>query len=290
MSRFETIISNFVQWGNSTDKIYAALVIGSQARTDHPADDNSDLDIIMVADEPSCFLKSNQWLEQIGNVNISFVENTIGGGKERRILFDNALDVDFVILSPTNFMDAMGSSEVSILKRGYRILIDKIGLASILPPAACEGTLKPLYIPPAEPEFVNMVNDFWYHTVWTAKKLNRGEVWTAKFCVDNYMKRMLFDFIECHAHTLHGMDYDTWHDGRFMEEWAEEWIIRKLAKCYAHYEEKDIENALLSTMELFRLISLEIAHKLDYKYPVKADTYASDWVIRALEGTASSQL
>ena len=31
---------------------------------------------------------------KLGNVKISFVEMTLGGGKERRILYDGALDVD----------------------------------------------------------------------------------------------------------------------------------------------------------------------------------------------------
>jgi len=42
--------------------------------------------------------------------------------------------------------------------------------------------------PPAQDEFLDLINDFWYHTVWTAKKLRRGELWTAQGCSDSYMK------------------------------------------------------------------------------------------------------
>lgn len=48
-------------------------------RNDHPADEFSDLDIVMIVDNPDIFLQSNQWLEQIGRFHISFIENTIGG-------------------------------------------------------------------------------------------------------------------------------------------------------------------------------------------------------------------
>ncbi|ABX42644.1 aminoglycoside 6-adenylyltransferase [Lachnoclostridium phytofermentans] len=279
MNRFELIINNFMKWGNRTDKVHAALMIGSQARNNHPADDFSDLDIIMVVDDPNFFLQSDHWLEQIGNFHISFIEDTIGGEKERRILFDNALDVDFVILSRNSLENAIRNNEIDILKRGYRILIDKIGMEHILPLTATERTS---YILLSECEFNNITNDFWYHTIWTVKKLIRGELWTAKSCVDNYMKWMLLTLIECHAHVLNGLDYDTWHSGRFLEEWAEEWIIQRLSSCYAHYERNDIKNALLSTMDLFRLIAVEIANKLSYEYSIKADEYASDWVIKAL--------
>ncbi|WP_312370103.1 aminoglycoside 6-adenylyltransferase [Lachnoclostridium sp.] len=279
MSRFDTIINNFVKWGNGTDKLYVALMIGSQARKDHPADDFSDLDIIMVVDDPDYYLYSSQWIEQIGNSHISFIENTIGGGKERRILFDNALDVDFVILSRNNFEIAIRSGEVEILKRGYRILIDKIGIEHLLPSISAE---KPSYISLTECKFSNIINDFWYHAVWTAKKIIRGELWTAKSCVDNYMKGLLLSLIECHAHVLNGIDYDTWHNGRFLEEWAEDWIVQKLSNCFAHYERNDIKKALLSTMDLFRLITVEIADRLKYKYPTDADEYSTEWVINAL--------
>jgi hypothetical protein len=32
---------------------------------------------------------------------------------------------------------------------------------------------------PAQSEFLDLVNDLWYHAVWTAKELRRGEMWTA---------------------------------------------------------------------------------------------------------------
>ena len=141
---------------------------------------------------------------------------------------------------------------------------------------------KPFRSLPAETEFLNIVNDFWYHSVWTAKKLKRGELWTAKFCVDSYMKRMLLAVIEYHAHSVHGKDYDTWHNGRFIEEWAEPRIIEKLAHCFSHYDREDIKNALLSTMDLFRQAAAETAKNFTFRYPHEADEYASRWVKSAL--------
>lgn len=44
----------------------------------------------------------------------------------------------------------------------------------------------------------------------------------------------------------------------------------------------DIKKALLSTMELFRLEAVEVAGKLNYKYPTKADEYSTEWVIKSL--------
>lgn len=279
MDRFENIINKFVLWGNKNEGLYAALIIGSQSREDHPADEFSDLDVIMLVDDPHSLLQSNEWLEQIGQVHISFMENTIGGAKERRILFDDALDVDFLILSKRNLEEAVKTGEIEILKKGYCVLIDKIDLEHNLPALLIK---KSHYTLLSETQFINLTNDFWYHAIWTEKKLMRGEFWTAKSCVDTYMKGKLLTLIECHAHALHGLNYDTWHNGRFIEEWAEDWVIQKLSGCYAHYERNDIQNSLLETMNLFRTVALEIAGKLNYKYPTEADKYAAAWVTKAL--------
>lgn len=277
MDRFKNIIQNFLLWGNNNDNLQAALVIGSQARDDHPADDNSDLDIIMIVNHPDYFIQSDDWLKQIGNFYISFIENTIDGGVERRILFEHALDVDFVILPKDNLNNIVQSGITPhILSRGFRVLVDKIGIGQSIQKLPQAQQVYPVL---SETEFNNMIHDFWYHSVWTAKKLMRGELWTAQACVDNYMKWKLLTIIECHAHSKNGLDYDTWHGGRFLEEWAEDWIVGKLSDCFSHYEKADMLEALLATMELFRAVAIETAEYLDFTYPEMADTYAAEWVL-----------
>jgi len=93
------------------------------------------------------------------------------------------------------------------------------------------------------------------------------------------MKWKLLSVIECHAHVIHGLEYSTWYSGRFMEEWAEEWIVEKLSSCFSRYGPEDMKTALLSTMQLFRLVAVEVSEKLNYHYPKIADEYATAWVI-----------
>ena len=63
MNRYKNIIQKIILLGKNNDDLQAALVIGSQARDDHPADDNSDLDIIMIVDHPDSFIQSDEWLK-----------------------------------------------------------------------------------------------------------------------------------------------------------------------------------------------------------------------------------
>ena len=280
INRYQGIISNLENWGKSSEKMSAAIIIGSQARADHSSDEYSDLDVIIFTEDPDFFIKSDQWLNRIGNFHVSFVENSIDGQKEKRVLFENALDVDFVIVSNKIVSsDLTRSDAIAILGHGYRILVDKIGVQEIL---SRININKQTYIIKSEKEYQNIVNDFWYHSVWTAKKLMRAEFWTAKMCLDSYMKWKLLAIIELYEHAKHGVQYNTWHSGRFIEEWAEPRIIEKLSCCFSHYNKNDIKAALLSTMDLFRLIVVETAEILHFEYPKGADEYSSNWVNKNL--------
>jgi aminoglycoside 6-adenylyltransferase len=151
-----------------------------------------------------------------------------------------------------------------MIRRGVRFLVDKEGFSQRLHSIALDP---PLYCPPAESEFLNLVHDFWFHTVWTGKHLRRGELWWAKSCCDSYLKDRLRQMVEWHAHASRGEGIDTWMRGRFLEEWADARVVDALPLVFAHYQELDVWRALTATMELFRWLAIETADLLGYPYP-----------------------
>lgn len=218
---------------------------------------------------------------------LTFLEPTAveAGAKERRVLFEDGLDVDFVILSAELVQRALDSGLppliAAIFRRGVRVLLDRDGTLTKLALAPAEF---PRPCPPNETEFLELVNDFLYHAVWTAKKLRRGELWTAKSCSDVYMKRKLLNLMEWNARALNGWDYDIWHNGRFLEHWANPQALSELPHVFAHYDRDEVSRALLATMNLFRWLAIETAEKLGYAYPVDAHDRITDWVRDRLEG------
>jgi len=278
--RYEKIIDSFTHFAEHSSKVYAMIIIGSQARTDHSADEYSDLDMVLIVDDLDYFVASNEWLDQICESHVSFIEDSIDGTKEHRVLVENALDVDIVIRHISTVSDITTDEVAKILSNGYKVVIDKIGIDGILQTIKPNEPTRKL---PSEKEYANTVNDFWYHAVWTSKKLKRGELWTAKFCVDSYMKWKLLTMIEWHSQVLNGSDFNTWYGGRFIEEWAEPWIIAELSFCFSHYNNEDMKSALFATMELFRKIAVVVAEELRYEYPLTSDKYATDWVKTNLE-------
>ena len=73
-----------------------------------------------------------------------------------------------------------------------------------------------------------IVFDFFFHTVWASKKILRGELWTAKMCIDAYLKNYLLKMIEMYSVSKYHVD--VWHDGRFLDRWAEKEVLMELEK------------------------------------------------------------
>jgi aminoglycoside 6-adenylyltransferase len=283
---YDELIERFVRWAESKSDIRAAVIVGSRARTDQPADEWADLDILVVTSKPEYYLSSTDWLNNIGDYWLTFLEPTAAGNEtERRILFEGGLDVDLAIfplgtvqnLLREGISPQLRAQAVDTFGRGSRVLLDKDGmLRQFL--AQMPTAEKPSLLKPTQAEFLHVVNDFLYHAVWTVKHLRRGELWWAKMCSDCYMHHLLLRMIEWHAHATHDWNYDTWFRGRFLEKWADPRVVEGLRSSFAHYETDDVARALLEEMKLFRWVALETAKKLEYQYPVEAEEHVLRWV------------
>jgi aminoglycoside 6-adenylyltransferase len=284
--RYEQLIHNFVLWALRREDIRLAFVLGSRARTDHPADEWSDLDIAMVTQDIRPYIDQADWITSIGKPWLTFIEAT-GDGKsyERRVLFEGGLDVDFAMMPlamlKTMLENGVDPGTADVFRRGVRVLLDKDNLLPYSGKYA--STWKPPE-PPSEAEFLQVVNDFWYHAVWSAKHVRRGELWWGKSGCDDKLKYLLQQMLEWHARANHGPDYDTWLRGRFLEEWADPRVLQQLPNAFAHYDEADIWRALAVTMDLFRWMSIETANLLGYSYPTDGADYATELVSRISHG------
>ena len=288
----------FVAWAQTRQDIRAAIVIGSRARTEYPADEWSDLDIVFFAIEPEHYLSNADWLENIGKPLLTFVQNTpTGGQRERRVLFEGGLDVDFTIvpnveaklllrflrirkrfpkllhLFPKRKAERI-MQEIAdfsgIIRRGMRVLLDKDGVVAYLP-LVSDISLARLSLKPTQSEFMALVNEFWYLAVLMTKKLRRGALWTAIRINDCSMKLLLLQMMEWHARAMNGWDYDTWHNGSFLEEWADPRAVKALSDTFAHYNKDDMRSALLETMNMFRWLAIETAEHLGFPFPNATD-------------------
>jgi aminoglycoside 6-adenylyltransferase len=289
-TKYNQLITNFVAWAKDETNIRAAMIIGSQARSDHPADQWADLDLIVITQNAPQFAQDEQWITQIGEPIFTFMELTPSGDPERRVLFrggEHGLDIDFSILPldkaeallhMSQLGPALSADLFNTFGRGMCVLLDKDDLAARLQ-KLLTSIAAPTPAVPSAAVYQGVVSDFWYHALWSAKHLRRGELWWAKSGCDMRLKHLLLTMLEWHARFTPNEKHDTWFRGRFLETWVNPQAREELAGVFAHYDEADIWRALLATMVLFRWLAQATAQSLGYLYPAEGDSYVSRQVI-----------
>ena len=273
MDKYAQIKEKLLEYAALDVNIRAIVAIGSSTRDTVKADEFSDLDLVIATNEPEKWF-SGEYPALLGSVSISFIEPTLGGGKERRCVYDEDKDVDMIIFTPEQLEAAIKDGTAGmVMNRGYRVLCDRQGFGALIEHYVTKGHSAPAI---SEEEFVNMVNDFYFHNIWACKKLKRGEIWSAKMCVDAYLKHYLLRVIELYC--ARGKGVDVWHDGRFIDRWADEEIQKKLKSCFAHYDKEDIMHALIETHGLFHTLAAAVARTEGFCYPESAKACAEAYL------------
>jgi aminoglycoside 6-adenylyltransferase len=258
-TRMDLLATAVADWADDREDVKALVLVGSQARGDIPADRWSDLDLILLVDDPEPYAEDAAWVEEFGAPVLTFLEDAPVGQRERRVMYETGEDVDFPLI-PVTALERLEQSEnaAALLARGYRVLVDKIALADRLRRAAeraADG------FPPTQRDLAELAGDFWYHALWTAKKLRRGEVFIAKECLDAYLKSRLVTLLGWHAKSVDPA-VDTWHGGRFLERWADPGALAALESAYARYDLRDVARALWATIDLWQGLEEETARRL----------------------------
>jgi aminoglycoside 6-adenylyltransferase len=258
-TRMDLVEAAVADWASERPDVRAAVVVGSRARTDAPADRWSDLDVVLVADDPQALADDASWVAELGSPVLTFLEPTgFGERVERRVLYAHGEDVDFPLLATAEW-HLLGELPQArkLLARGHRVLHDEIGLEdAVVRLAAPEPDSLP-----DQAAFTELASDIWYHALWSARKLRRGEIYTALGGLDGYLKGCIVMLLEWHARALDPA-VDTWHAGRFLERWADPGALAALERAFAHYDLRDAARALWETIDIAQGLEEEVARRL----------------------------
>lgn len=274
----EQFVARLADWGERRPDVRAILVHGSQSQDIKKADEWSDLDLIAVTTEPKVYLDTADWLADLGHVWLTFnKKSTVGDFYMRRIMFEGALDVDWLFV-PDAVAKRMGNLDPAsgigrTIHRGVRFLVDKDGFEQRL---ALAGA--PPQPPITEAEFRVLVEDYLQHAVNVAKKLRRGELFYAKNNCDDYMKFCLLKLIEWHARVTRNWDMNSWQRGRYLERWADPRAVSEMGGTYSLYDAASTSQALMKSLDLFRWLAVEVAERLRFTYPAYADERVTEWI------------
>ena len=272
---YEQLEHTCAAWAQAQPDICAAVVVGSRARVNHPADEWSDLDLVLFTTTPAAYTAPANWLHEIGQVWASSLNLISRGDPEWLALLAGGLKVDFVFTLATGatleqMMEA--SPYADVYERGVRVLFDK---------SATQGPVEFKRQPHAHPtqeELMTLLNRVWLSAARAAKFVRRGDVWRAAAESNGELKRYLLTLLEWHTHATRGLERDTWHDGRFMSEWADPRALELLPATFARYDGASARQALFATLDLCRWLAQEIAGQLGYVYPTDAEACVTGWI------------
>lgn len=254
-------------------------MLGSRARRELPADAWSDTDLVAFSTDAERWLGSGSWLDELGDVVMTFTEVTgLNGILERRVLFADATDVDLVLV-PVERTDEIVAADTTlpVLARGYRLLVDKDGrfddLAERVAAADPTAVHSAAPWPPSPAVVANEIANYLYHCTWTAKKLRRGELAVAVGCHNGFQARTLLRFIEWQAKARSRGEATTYYDGRFLERWAAPETVAALGPSQARHDPDDLARSIVAGLALFGDVAREVADAIGVEYPEAAHAW-----------------
>jgi predicted nucleotidyltransferase len=271
LDRFSALIADF-------EPVTGAAVIGSRASDQaRPA---SDLDLLVFAPQPADLLADSRWLGPLGRIWASTVDQSSPGLPVKRLLLDDAAQVDLLIISP-DAIDQLAAPARAVLaataRRGFRSIKDGGPVPECLGELAAEVPGGPRGRP-SQDQFSQLVAGFWIDAVRTARRLGGGEVWAAKRITDGPMKDALVQLQAWIVGALKGPDFDTFWCGRHLEEWAGERFERDLAAACGGLDSQSVRRDLIETMDQFRLLAIQAASRWSLDYAEGLDRRATVWV------------
>lgn len=252
---YDIFIEQFKSTAKNRKDIKAAFVIGSRARKQNPADQWSDLDILIYTDTPQYYLEAADFIADFGVIWSSFATKTLGNDHERLTLFEGGYQVDLVVKTSEEYEKQIASAQAPwLFKRGVQLLTDNSGDAQKLLPIK---EVLPEKMPLTEATF-NQVNQmFWFVTLYISKQLIRGENWAVKAREMDH-RNLLLQMVEWYEQSLHGPNYDTWHGGKFIQTWAEEEIYQALFGIFGNFDIASNWQALEQSTRLFSELATKI--------------------------------
>src|SRR5207253_966421 len=233
------------------------------------ADRWSDYDFHLVSNRPRDY-RDPAVLQGIGNTWLTTAQPAFGNATKLTAILDGAVEADFVVLSSLDLRAAftalrfpsLQSLWPAVLKDGVRDLriVACPGWKVIIGGPSWErryarlGTEVP-WPPLTAQEFERHVNGFWSATVWTTKKVVRGELRAADREYHRVMLEKLWLLLEVEAR-------DSGRAARPEARHAESWLRTEELAGTAPANAADaagLREAMRRTVDLFSQVSVRIA-------------------------------
>jgi aminoglycoside 6-adenylyltransferase len=270
-AKYSETVEQIRLWAQRTKDVHCVHILGSQVRRDSGGDEWSDLDLLLLVDNPDAFRQTNSWLAFLGEILCEIAEEAyldwiqLTWYTKRVLLADNRA-IDFSIMPYERIEDVL-SLNAEIHANGYQVIYDA-GPDWVAP--KIEATLATLQEEPprvpTEDELWRTIQILLFQLVFAGKKLKRKELWVAVSCINQQVSHQLLALIEFHTALVVGTPQRIRYEGRFLEQRMAPPLAEKLARCFAKYDTQDAIRTTHHLIDFSYCLAQEICEKSGYPF------------------------
>lgn len=294
MTDTPSALDHLIAWAEERPAVRAVLLTSSRAVPGAPVDRLSDYDVILFVDDVHPFFADRAWIEDFGPLLVAYwdpLQPAPGSALLQVgnvVQYRDGLEIDFTVC-PVDLLHEWLAAEglPDELDAGYRVLLDKDGLAARLPAPTYSAYRT---TPPDEATYQATINDFYSDPPYVAKSLWRGELLPAKWCLEQDMVHtFLLRMLEWRAALEIGWGARAGWLGKGLRKRLPAALWRDLEETYAGAGIEENWEALLRTMALFGRAAREVGAALGYAYPEALEREVTAYVewVRHLEDRIS---
>ncbi|HEX5545943.1 MAG TPA: aminoglycoside 6-adenylyltransferase, partial [Ktedonobacterales bacterium] len=156
-----------------------------------------------------------------------------------------------------------------MLDWGYRVLLDKDGLATHLPAPTRTAHIPPK---PTEQQYLALVEEFWWESTYVAKNLWRDDLVFARYNLDVVMRNeLLLPLLEWRIELDRDWSWKPGVVGRGLKRALPPDLWAAFERTYAGPGIAENWEALFAMTALFRRVAIEVGQALGYTYPQDLD-------------------
>ena len=260
----EEVIALMVNFAKNDERIRAVLLNGSRANPNAKKDRFRDFDITYVVREIKSFINDHGWIDVFGDrLILQMPKEMIIGDKgnpysfEYLMLFKDKNRIDVTLVPLDEIKTGLNRDSLTIL------LLDKDNIFEKLSPPSDRDYL---ILPPAEKEFIDCCNEFWWVSTYVAKGLWRREIIYAKQMLEIPVRTMFLKLIEWFIGIETNFRASFGNSGRNVKDLIPGNLYDKILSTYPDSNMQNIWSALFVMTELFHDFAMKIAKRMGFNY------------------------
>ena len=254
----EEIIDLILNVAHTDPLIQTIGMQGSRSKDNH-VDKYSDFDLVFIVDDLQPYMDDKHWIDRFGDILIlqtpddwfdhPFEPHTMH--KFTWLMqFRDGTRIDLTVIQ---------SDEESLPTLQMKVIFDRTGiLSSILQTETFPFTY------PAEKEFLDTVNEFWWMTLYVTKGICRAETTYAKASFD-ILLAMTNRMLEWQIQMQHDGQANVGKYMRHLQDYLTVETFNIYANCFPTLQRDDLEVKLIHIIDFFLETSSAVATMSGYQ-------------------------